>query len=171
MLPLMRKVVKRFPDYHFLASVVGSFPAEEYKALQGFENVTLVVEDTYNLLQHSKAAVVTSGTATLETGLFRVPQVVVYKANWMSYLAAMLVLSVPFVSLVNLIANKEVVKELLQRKATPDAVSSELRRLMKDETYRQSILDAYDGIIKVLDTGSASENTAELMQKYLTAES
>ena len=166
-LPLMKDVVRRFPQYHFLASVVGSFHPDEYRALHGIDNVSLVVEDTYNLLQHSKAAIVTSGTATLETGLFRVPQVVVYKANWISYLMAKLVLSVPFISLVNLIADKEVVKELLQWRANTEAVSSELRQLMEDDRYRKRMLDAYDDIIRILDTGSASENAAELMLKYL----
>jgi lipid-A-disaccharide synthase len=169
-LPLMKRVVKRFPEYHFLASVVGSFHPDEYRELHGFDNVSLVVEDTYNLLQHSTAAVVTSGTATLETGLFRVPQIVVYKANWISYLLAKLVLSVPFISLVNLIANREVVKELLQSRATTDAVSSELRQLVQDDPHRRRILDAYDDVIRILDTGSASENAAELMLQYLKSD-
>jgi lipid-A-disaccharide synthase len=170
MLPLMRRVVERFPEQHFLTSVVGSFHPDEYRTLLGLDNVSLVIEDTYNLLQHSKAAVVTSGTATLETGLFRVPQVVVYKANWISFLLANMLLSVPYICLVNLIVNREVVKELLQWRATPKAASKELRRLLEDEPYRQRILDDYDEIIRILDTGSASENAAGLMLQYLTSD-
>jgi lipid-A-disaccharide synthase len=124
-------------------------------------------EDTYNLLQKSRAAIVTSGTATLETALFRVPQVVVYKANALSYWAAMRLIKVKFVSLVNLIAGREVVREMIQSEATPDNVAAELSRILNDTNYRTSMIEGYDQIIKTLDTGSASENAARLMVSYL----
>jgi lipid-A-disaccharide synthase len=127
----------------------------------------LVFEDTYNLLQKSFAAIVTSGTATLETALFRVPQVVVYKANPLSYWAAMRLIKVKFVSLVNLIAGREVVKEMIQSEANPENVTGELTRILKDNDYRAKMLEGYDQIIKTLDTGSASENAARLMSGYL----
>ena len=98
----------------------------------------MIYEDTYNLLLNSTAAIVTSGTATLETALFKVPQIVVYKANTLSYWLAKWLVRVPFISLVNLIAGKEVVKELIQSDATPDRLSQELSRLLEDNSYRES---------------------------------
>ena len=134
------------------------------------KNVKLIFEDTYNLLLHSSAAIVTSGTATLETALFRVPQIVVYRANPVSYWLAKFLIKVPYISLVNLIAGKEVVKEMIQSKANPENVSQELQKIVEDIAYRQTMIDEYDQIIKILDTGSASENAATLMLKYLHEE-
>ena len=113
------------------------------------------------------AAIVTSGTATLETGLFHVPQVCVYKAGWLEYLIASSLVMVPFISLINLIAGKEVIRELIQKNATVSGLSGELERLVNDTAYRNGIRDEYEKIYKVLDTGSASENTARLMVAYL----
>ena len=132
-----------------------------------FKNVELVFEDTYNLLQKSQAAIVTSGTATLETALFRVPQIVVYKANAVSYFLAKGLVKVKFISLVNLIAGREVVKEMIQSEANVENVSRELERILTDHPYRSGMLQGYDEIIRTLDTGSASENAARLMVSYL----
>lgn len=165
--PLLVRVAKRFPHHHFLVASVNNLEPSSYQPLRELENVTLIYEDTYNLLLNSNCAIVTSGTATLETGLFRVPQIVVYKANWISYIAGKLLVKVPFISLVNLIAGKEIVQELIQWRANTTSVSKELARIMDDDAYRQNMLSGYDDIIKILDTGSASENTARLMVRYL----
>ncbi len=170
-IPLMAAVVKRFPKYQFAVAAVNNLDPSCYQELKGYENVRLIFEDTYNLLLNSSAAIVTSGTATLETALFRVPQVVVYKANTLSYWLARWLVSVPFISLVNLIASKEVVKELIQSNASPDLLSMELTRIVEDKLYRQGIASEYEKIIKRLDTGSASENAATLMVKYLNEQS
>lgn len=169
-IPLMCKVVERFPDHLFAVAAIDTVNQSWYKQIKSFPNVTLVFEDTYNLLLHSTAAVVTSGTATLETALFRVPQIVVYIANPVSYFFAMRLIRVPFVSLVNLIAGREVVKEMIQAKAKPKNISQELSRILNDDTYRQTMVTGYDEIIGILDTGSASENTASLMIRYLQEE-
>jgi lipid-A-disaccharide synthase len=166
-IPLMAKTVSRFPDYQFGVAVVNNLDRSFYKELELFPNVKLIVEDTYNLLSNASAAVVTSGTATLETALFKVPQIVVYKANAISYALAKRLIKVTFISLVNLIAGKEVVKELIQSKANPDNVSAELKRIMEDVSYRKTMVEGYHTIISILDTGSASENAATLMIKYL----
>ena len=100
---------------------VQNLPSELYKPLKDLQNVTLVFEATYDLLSHASAAIVTSGTATLETALFKVPQVVVYKAGNLEYAVASKVVKVDYISLVNLIAGKEVVKELIQQDATVEA--------------------------------------------------
>ncbi|HEY3404279.1 MAG TPA: lipid-A-disaccharide synthase [Ohtaekwangia sp.] len=170
-IPLMSKVVQKFPDRHFAVAAIDNLDQSWYQELRSFPNVTLVFEDTYNLLLNSTAAIVTSGTATLETALFKVPQVVVYKANPISYFVAMRLIKVPFVSLVNLIAGKEVVKELIQAKAKPVRVSEELSEMLNNKSYRENMIEGYNQVIKTLDTGSASENTATSMIRSLREES
>jgi lipid-A-disaccharide synthase len=167
-LPLMAEVVKRFPGYQFAVATVSNLDKTLYEPLSGLKNVTFVDDATYNVLQHASAAIVTSGTATLETGLFKVPQVVVYKTGSFGYIIAKWVVSVAFISLVNLIASKEVVKELIQDDANADSVSNELKKLVEDQSYKQNMISEYNKIYQTLDIGSASENTARLMLQYLT---
>jgi lipid-A-disaccharide synthase len=138
-----------------------------YSELQTLPNVKFIFEDTYNLLLHAKAAIVTSGTATLETALFRVPQVVVYRTSYITYRVVKWLINVPYISLVNLIADKEVVKEMIQGDANPEKVSNELDQLLNNAPYRNNMLENYDEIIRILDIGSASENAAKLMVRYL----
>ena len=168
MVPVMAEVVRTFPDYQFGVATVNNLDSELYRKLSSLPNVMLVVEDTYNLLMNATAAIVTSGTATLETALFRVPQTVIYKAGQSTYAIVKLLINVSFISLVNLIAGKEVIKELIQQKANVSLIGDELKRLVEDESYRSRILSDYDSIIQTLDTGSASENAARLMVKYLS---
>jgi lipid-A-disaccharide synthase len=163
----MYEVAKRFPSMQFLVATVNNLDQTLYGELKNLPNVKFIFEDTYNLLLNAQAAIVTSGTATLETGLFKVPQIVVYKINPISYWPAKFVIKVPFISLVNLIAGKEVVKEMIQKSANPDNVSNELDRILKDDVYRCNMISEYEKIISILDTGSASENAATLMVKYL----
>ncbi len=167
MVPIMADVVKLFPQYQFAVASINSMDKNLYRPLTVFSNVALVEEDTYNLLLNSTAAIVTSGTATLETSLFRVPQTVIYKASASTYAVVKMLIKVQWISLVNLIADKEVIKELIQEKANGAAIGSELKDLVENLVYRKKISDDYDEIIKTLDTGSASENAARLMIKYL----
>jgi lipid-A-disaccharide synthase len=166
-IPLMGEVVQKFPDVQFAVATVNNLSQDLYASLSRFKHVRLVKEDTYNILRYAQAAIVTSGTATLETALFRVPQVVVYKAGAISYYLGKMVIKVPFISLVNLIADKEVVKEFIQQHANVDNVSSEIPSLITNGPYRQTMLKEYDRIVDILDTGSASENAAKLMIQYL----
>jgi lipid-A-disaccharide synthase len=166
-LPVMREVVERFPELQFAVATVNNLEPGLYAPLSDFTNVRLVKEDTYNLLLHAHGAIVTSGTATLETALFKVPQMVVYKAGALSYYLAKMVIQVPFISLVNLIADREVVKEFIQDEANFHNLSTELTSLLSDGPYRTRMLADYQDITRLLDTGSASENAARLMVKYL----
>jgi lipid-A-disaccharide synthase len=134
--------------------------------LRGLPNVKFVTEDTYNLLQHSTAAVVTSGTATLETALFKVPQIVVYRTSAITYRIVRIIIRVPFISLVNLIAGKEVVRELIQNDLTEENLVSELQAIVAGKK-REFVLKEYDAVYKTLDIGSASENAGRLMWEYL----
>jgi lipid-A-disaccharide synthase len=169
MVSVMAEVVKAHPEVNFCVAVVNNLDGSLYEPFRHLSNVSLIPEDTYNLLLHSRAAIVTSGTATLETALFRVPQTVIYKASKSTYRIVKLMIKVKFISLVNLIADKEVIKELIQDDANVNSISMELQQLLADGKYRQEMLDNYDQIIKMLDIGSASENAARLMVQYLKA--
>jgi lipid-A-disaccharide synthase len=165
--PLMASVITDFPAYQFGVGAIESLPAELYSALRAIPTVRFIFDATYDLLSHATAAIVTSGTATLETGLFRVPQVVVYKAGAVEVAVVKLLVKVPFISLINLIAGKEVVKELIQQNAVSEKLKAELRNLLENDSYREAMRDDYSQIYKILDTGSASENAASLMVSYM----
>ncbi len=167
-IPLMADVARNNPGLQFVVAAIRSMPDELYAPIKDIPSVRLVYDKTYDLLTNSRAAIVTSGTATLETGLFRVPQVVVYKASAFEAFVVRRMIKVAHLSLVNLIADKPVVKELTQEAATSESVSNELNVILPDGADRTRILRAYDEIYRVLDTGSASDNAGRLMVKYLT---
>ena len=167
MLPIMAEVVEKNPEVQFAVAAIKNFNTDEYSAITRFENVKLIIEDTYNLLAHSKAAIVTSGTATLETALWNVPQVVAYKAGAVSYAIAKSMIKVEFISLVNLIAGKEVVKELIQKQMTSDNINENLQQLMSESPERKEMLSGYKEVQQILGETNASENCAKLMVQYL----
>ena len=168
LVPVMADVARRFPEYQFAVAAVSNLDKTLYAPFSELKNVSYVEEQTYDLLSHARAAIVTSGTATLETALFRVPQIVVYKTSWINYKISKWVIQVPYISLVNLIAGKEVVKEMIQDDANVEHLAGELKQLLTDSPRRKDVLKGYDEIIRILDTGSASENAAALMTGYLT---
>ncbi|HTH54414.1 MAG TPA: lipid-A-disaccharide synthase [Cyclobacteriaceae bacterium] len=165
--PLMAEIIKTNPLCEFVVAAVNNLNEELYTRFKNLPNVKFVFDASYDLLTVADAAIVTSGTATLETCIFKVPQVVVYKTGGLEYAIASRVVKVAFISLVNLIAGKEVVKELIQEKAIPTLLNAELSKLIRNEEYRAEIKENYEGIFRALDTGSASENAAFLMVKYL----
>ncbi|MFM7485720.1 MAG: lipid-A-disaccharide synthase [Cytophagales bacterium] len=166
--PLMAEVAKQNPSFQFVVAAVDNLPEYLYASFKQLNNVKFVYNQTYDLLLRARSAVVTSGTATLETALLNVPQVVVYKAGGLEYSIAKSVVKVKFISLVNLIANREVVKELIQADANPAKLQQELTAITKETEQRQQMLESYKKIYQTLDTGSASANTAKLMFDYLT---
>lgn len=164
-LPIMLKAASDFPDHQLVLAGAPGISPDYYERFIGGANVRIVFGQTYHLLQHSDAALVTSGTATLETALFGVPQVVCYYTplgKIVSFLRR-LVLKVKFVSLVNLIAGKEVVRELVADEMTVKNVRSELKRLLFDKSYRQLMLDNYAYMSKCLGDPGAPEHAAKLM--------
>lgn len=167
MLPVMAEVVKANPDYQFVVAAVKTLPDELYTPLRSIPTVKFIFDATYDLLSHAQGAIVTSGTATLETGLFKVPQAVIYRASSIEYFLGMRFVKVKFISLVNLIANRLVIKEFLQHMMTAANVNTELKILMEDESCRSKILSDYEEVYKILDTGSASDNAGRLMVNYL----
>jgi lipid-A-disaccharide synthase len=161
--PLMAQVAQGMRTMQFAVATVDNLDQQLYQPLRDLTNVSFFQGETYDLLSYASAAIVTSGTATLETALFKVPQIVVYRTSFLSYSIAKNLIRVPFISLVNLIADREVVKEMIQQKANTNDVSAELNLILSDKQYRKKIIDGYEEIRIALDTGSASENTAMLM--------
>lgn len=165
--PLMAEIANINKDVQFMVASVSNLPADLYRDLKGKLNVRFVEGETYDLLSHADAAIVTSGTATLEAALFKVPQVVVYKTSGLEYAIASSLVKVPYISLVNLIAGKGIIRELIQNSATKEILEPELMKLLKDESYTGFIKLEYENIHALLNTGSASENTARLMTEHL----
>jgi lipid-A-disaccharide synthase len=162
MLSVMLSVVNDFPDYQF---VIAGAPSQEYEFYKPFltnENVKFISNKTYDLLSHSHAAVVTSGTATLETALFNVPEVVCYKGSWISYQIAKRIITLKYISLVNLIMDEEVVKELIQENLTTAQLKSELHNLLQLEK-RNQLAETYARLKQNLGGEGASQKTATLI--------
>lgn len=166
MLGIMLTTVSHYPDYQFVIAGAPSLEDYFYSQFTGNQNVHFVSNQTYSLLQNAHAALVTSGTATLETALFKVPQVVCYKGNWISYQIAKRIITLDYISLVNLIMEKEVVKELIQNDLTAKNLESELGKLL-DSKIRTQILADYDLLEEKLGGKGASEKTAKLIVENL----
>ena len=160
-LPIMLEVAKSFPDYQFVVAKAPGQEDEFYTPfLSAYENVSAVRNDTYNLLMQSKAALVTSGTATLETALFGVPEVVCYKAGTLSYEIGKRLVNVKFISLVNLIMDKLVVKELLQQDLTTKNLVTELNELLNNEERKQQLKEDYAALKNILSSGGNASSAA-----------
>lgn len=171
LLPDMITVAAKYPQYQFVVAGAPSFNAAYYdQYLQG-QNIPIVFNATYDLLTHAEAAIVASGTATLETALFNVPQVVVYKGGAISIAIARMVVSIKFISLVNLIMDKLVVKELIQEDSNPLKISAELDMLLHDVDYRSKMLANYDELDVRMGEPGASAKTAGLIVGYMIADS
>jgi lipid-A-disaccharide synthase len=168
MIPVMAEVVRMNPQFQFVVAAIETLPQELYEPLRTISFVKFVYNSTYDLLKIADAAIVTSGTATLETGLFNVPQVVIYKGGKLEIAIIRTLVKVPFISLINLIANKPVIKELIQHDAHFDAIDAELKKLLSDGQYRTKMIQQYESIYRTLDIGSASENAASLIISYLS---
>ena len=166
-LPEMIKLISLFPEYQFVMAGAPSFKAEDYIPYLNNNNVPIVFDNTYNLLLHARAAVVTSGTATLETALLKVPQVVVYKGNSISVNIARMLVNIKFISLVNLIMNDEVVKELIQEDCNASKMQDELENILHNPLYLTQMQINYDELALKLGQAGASARAAKLMHKYL----
>lgn len=162
MMEVMLQVVKKFPNAQFvIAGVSNLSPALYEPAVKA--GIKVIYEQTYDLLHHANAAIVTSGTATLETALFRVPQVVVYKTSGISYAIAKRLIRVPFISLVNLIADRKVVAELIQDEYNIENLSQELNLILSNILHKAEILDGYTEIKEKLGSNSASDTAARMI--------
>lgn len=166
LLPVMLSVVNQFKDYQFVIAAAPTFGADYYQQFMGDKKVALVFNQTYQLLHHAHAAVVASGTATLETALFNVPQVVVYKGGTISIAIARLLVKIRFISLVNLIVDRKVVTELIQEDCNPQKVTEELAQIIEGKG-REEMLEGYAHLHQLMGEAGASEMTAKLIVKYV----
>ena len=167
MLGVMLSLVNDFEDYEF---VIAGAPSQDFEFYQSFikqANVSFISNKTYDLLSIAHAALVTSGTATLETALFKVPQVVCYKANWISYQIAKRIITLKFISLVNLIMDREVVTELIQGDLNKKRLKQELEAILSHNKREQLFLDYFD-LEQKLGGKGASENAARLIYKAIS---
>lgn len=167
MLSEMLSVVKDFPEYQF---VIAGAPSQEYSFYQQFltnDQVHFISNKTYDLLSVATAALVTSGTATLETALFKVPEVVLYKGSWASYQIAKRIITLKYISLVNLIMDKEVVTELIQNDCNSKKIKTELEKILNPE-YRNTLLENYKLLEEKLGGAGASDKTAQLIVSDVT---
>lgn len=171
-LPLMLEASKLFPNYQFIVAQAPSQPAEFYKSLlSNYSNVLVAKEgQTYALLAKATAALVTSGTATLETALFGVPQVVCYKGSQLSYQIAIRLVKIKYISLVNLIMDKPVVKELIQDGLTPENITHELNEILYNPRRVVQMKTDYAALKNLLqEEGNASARAAQEIVGFLQA--
>jgi len=162
MLSGMLSIVKDFQDYQF---VIAGAPSQDFSFYEPFlknENVHFISNRTYDLLEVAHAALVTSGTATLETALFKVPEVVCYKGSWVSYQIAKRIITLKYISLVNLIMDKEVVKELIQNDFNSRQLKTELNKILQG-AERAKMIENYNILEEKLGGIGASEKTAHLI--------
>ncbi|EWH12893.1 lipid-A-disaccharide synthase [Cellulophaga lytica] len=162
MLNVMLSVTKSFTNYQFVIAGAPSLDLDFYKPYLKNPQVGFVANQTYSLLALSTAALVTSGTATLETALFKVPQVVCYKAHWLSYYIAKKIITLKYISLVNLIMDKEVIKELIQDDLNTNNLTLELNKILSKDT-RTKVFEEYYQLEKKLGGVGASKKAAELI--------
>jgi lipid-A-disaccharide synthase len=166
LLPIMTSLVDKYPDYQFVIAGTSALDLDFYHQHMESENAVFIVNQTYELLNHAFAAVVASGTATLETALFNVPQVVCYRISTATFLVGRPFVPTKFFSLVNIIMDEEVVKELLQFNLKRD-ISLELTRILTDTVYRGKMLAKYQELRDKCGGTGASERVGALMVHYL----
>ena len=167
MLNVMLSITSDFEDYQFVIAGAPSQDEEFYKGFMKKSNISLIMNKTYDVLGIAHAALVTSGTATLETALFKVPEVVCYKGSYISYHIAKRIINLDYISLVNLIMGREVVKELIQNDFNSKNLKAELKKIL-DEKNRKRIFEDYFLLEQKLGGSGASKNTAELIYKKIS---
>jgi lipid-A-disaccharide synthase len=161
----MLSVKKHFPDFQWIVAGVENLPKSLYQICDDL-GVKVLYNQTYDLLSYAHTAIVTSGTATLETALFGVPQVVCYKTSNFSYQIAKRLIKVPFISLVNLVMDKKVVAELIQKDLHEESLKRELQKIISGND-REQMLEDYKLLQKKMGTAGASETAAQKMWEYL----
>lgn len=167
MLPVFNEIIQKCPTYHFIVAGVKDLGEPAYDEISNNKNASVIYEQTYDILSVSDAAIVTSGTATLETALWNVPQIVVYKANAITYQIAKWVIKVKYISLVNLIIDKELIKEMIQDDLQAFQVGKELKNILSNKSHRNGILEGYEEIRKLMGEQKVSDYAANLMVNYL----
>ena len=161
-LPVFLSIVKDFSSYQFVIGGVDSINKEKYDRLIKGENVKVVFNQTYDLLGNAKAAIVTSGTASLEAAIFKVPVVVCYKTSFITYLIGKMLVNIQHISLVNLILNNKVVDELIQRELNSKSLKNSINKILNKDN-RSKLIESYNDIVRMLYKDNPSKKTAELI--------
>ncbi len=169
-LPIMAMMSAKFREYEFVIASIPSIKEEMYEPYLRKYDLKFVRNQTYELLKFSVAALVTSGTATLEAALFKVPQVVCYRAGTLSYLIVKNLVKVRYISIVNLIMDDSVIKELIQNEMNPENIEKELKLLLNEHSYRSNMIYKYEELEKKLGGRGASERAAKGIFDDLTGE-
>ncbi len=164
---IMLSILPPFQDYQFVVAAVSNFSKEYYEYFNREPFIKIVYDQTYDVLAHAQAALVTSGTATLETALFNVPQVVCYRTSNISYVIAKAVIKVNHISLVNLIADERIVPELIQGDMNAQNLVRELKNVLENPEGREAQLAGYAKVKKLIGDFNTSHTAAKLMTQYL----
>ena len=168
-LPIMLEVAKQLPEYQFVVAKAPGIEDAFYDGLlKEMKNVSTLKNQTYSLLYEAKAALVTSGTATLETALFGVPQIICYKGSSISYEIAKRIIKIKYIGLVNLIMDKPVVKELIQDDLTTEKIIAELKQILENPSKQNQIFEDYATLKNLLASGGdASKNAANIIFSFI----
>jgi lipid-A-disaccharide synthase len=166
-LPIMLDAVKSLKNYQI---VIAGAPNQTAKMYEEFERqgCKIIFGQTYDLLSNSEAAIVTSGTATLETAILNIPEVVCYKGSWISYFIARSLIKINYISLVNLIMDQQIVKELIQGECNPFKIREELDLLLNDKNYREAMLSNFEIMREKLGGQGASKKVAHSLLKTIS---
>lgn len=164
-IPMILQIARNFPDFEVQVAGVNSVDETLYTKLAGQSNVAVFFGKTYKLLMEAEVAVITSGTATLEGALAGVPQVVVYRTSWLTYVLAKMLIRIPFISLVNILLGRRVVSELIQQAYNPERLTDELNRMLMDPSYKKRISEGYSEIRNILGNRQPSIEVATIIQK------
>lgn len=169
LLPRMIEVAKRHPNYRFILAGAPSIEKSYYESflVPAKSEIEIISGDTYSILKQSDAAIISSGTASLEAALLRTPQVVCYGGNEISYQIARRLVKLKYISLANLIMDEGLFKELIQHDCTPDAISAELQQLINNTEYRQKMIADFNRVREVLGGKGASDKVAAAMLEEL----
>ena len=159
-LGVMLEVIEDFPNYQFVIAGAPNIDLNFYQNIIQKKSVIVIENETYALLSNSKASLVTSGTATLEASIFKIPQVVCYKTSFISYFFAKIFVKIKFISLVNLIMEKEIIKELIQSKCSKQNIIKELK-IVLDLEKRHNLMSKYDKLISLLGSSGSSKRVAK----------
>lgn len=168
-LKVMQEFAEEYTDYQFVIAGMSVFDREYYEKRITAKNVSVVFDQTYDLLYLSEAAIVVSGSATLETAIIGTPEMLVYKTNPITYVVARIAVGrrLKFLGLPNLIMNRMIIPEFLQMDMTAKNINKTLKELLYNETVREKMLTDFKSLRDVLGSGGASKNVAELIWKYL----
>jgi len=168
--PVMLKVAEQFPDYQFVVAAAPSLEKEIFFKYIKDKDVKLIYNNTYEILKYSEAALVTSGTATLETAVLNIPELVCYKGDNLSYHIAKHLVKVDYISLVNLVMHNEIIKEFIQYDMTVENITEELKLIIEDNVYRNTMLLNFAKLREILGGKGASDRTAEIIVKSINNE-